>query len=382
MPTEVFTDGACSGNPGPGGWAWAVEDGRFAAGPAEDTTNQRMELAAALEAVRAIDGPMVVVSDSTYVVKCFTDGWWKGWLKRGWVNSAKKPVANRDLWEPLIELVRERGDVEFRWVKGHSGHPMNDLADGLAVEAGRTQRPRSGSQLPALADLEEDTRRGPGSSAHLDDRSAHLDQGAGGRGPARTVSDPIEDGRSIERRSSRARRADGRVPPGYLVGVFGLRPRELGGFERTAHHDRVAELLSGHLAAMAQIEPDLTVLSGCRLGVEMIGAEAAARLGLRWVAVLPYPDPQAVWPARLQQDFERLLDQADSALVLERRSPRDRAAAGAALARRDGWFAKTLDEAIVVHDGRDRATAALIGRFDRALSAGLTVLEIDPVDPE
>jgi ribonuclease HI len=134
---EVWTDGACSGNPGPGGWAWATKDGRQASGGEPATTNQRMEIRAALEAVTTLDGLLVVVSDSTYVVNCFRDGWWRGWLSRGWVNSAKKPVANRDLWEPLVTAVRDRGDVTFRWVKGHSGDPMNDLVDRLAVDAGR-----------------------------------------------------------------------------------------------------------------------------------------------------------------------------------------------------------------------------------------------------
>lgn len=131
---EVWTDGACSGNPGPGGWAWATRDGRRASGGENPTTNQRMEIRAALEAVRALDGPLVVVSDSTYVVNCFRDQWWKGWIARGWVTSARKPVVSRDLWEPLVELVNERGDVSFRWVKGHSGDEMNDLVDQLAVE--------------------------------------------------------------------------------------------------------------------------------------------------------------------------------------------------------------------------------------------------------
>ena len=134
---EVWTDGACSGNPGPGGWAWATQDGRQDSGGEARTTNQRMEIRAALEAVRALPGPLVVVSDSTYVVNCFRDGWWKGWLARGWTTSAKKPVVSRDLWEPLITLVTERGDVSFRWVKGHSGDPMNDLVDALAVEQSR-----------------------------------------------------------------------------------------------------------------------------------------------------------------------------------------------------------------------------------------------------
>jgi ribonuclease HI len=146
QPIVVYTDGACLGNPGPGGWAWAIPEGASASGAEARSTNQRMEITAVLEALRALagrPGPVQVVSDSTYVVNCFRQGWWKGWLQRGWVNSARKPVANRDLWEPLVEVVRRRGDVSFRWVKGHSGNRMNDLVDGLAVEAARTQRGRS-----------------------------------------------------------------------------------------------------------------------------------------------------------------------------------------------------------------------------------------------
>jgi ribonuclease HI len=103
-----------------------------------------MEITAAYEAVRAHPGPLEVVSDSTYVVNCFRDRWWEGWIRRGWMNSARKPVANRDLWEPFVELVLARGDVTFRWVKGHAGHAMNELADKLAVEAAQTQQSRSG----------------------------------------------------------------------------------------------------------------------------------------------------------------------------------------------------------------------------------------------
>lgn len=138
----IYTDGACSGNPGPGGWAWAVSPTGMprASGAENPSTNQRMEVMAAFEAVRAFADdprPILIVSDSTYVVKCFTDGWWKGWLARGWRNSQRQPVANRDLWEPFIELVNTRGGVEFSWVKGHSGDPMNDLVDSLAVEHAR-----------------------------------------------------------------------------------------------------------------------------------------------------------------------------------------------------------------------------------------------------
>ena len=140
----VYTDGACLGNPGPGGWAWVVPDGPFGSGCDGKTTNQRMELTAALEAVRAFDCPLLVVSDSTYVVHCFRDGWWENWLRRGWLNKARKPVANRDLWEPLIDAYRARDDVNFQWVKGHSGDRWNDEADRLAMEAASDQVERRG----------------------------------------------------------------------------------------------------------------------------------------------------------------------------------------------------------------------------------------------
>ena len=106
-----------------------------------------MELAAALDAVRSIDGAVEVVSDSAYVVNCFRQGWWKGWLARGWINTKKKPVANRDLWEPLVDLYRSR-PISFRWVKGHGGNKWNDLADRLAVHASLTQEGVEGKGPP------------------------------------------------------------------------------------------------------------------------------------------------------------------------------------------------------------------------------------------
>jgi ribonuclease HI len=102
-----------------------------------------MELTAVLEAAKALDGPLEVVSDSTYVINCFRDRWWELWLQNNWTNSQKKPVANRDLWEPLIKLVRQHG-ITFCWVRGHSGDPMNELVDQLAREAARTQQRRQG----------------------------------------------------------------------------------------------------------------------------------------------------------------------------------------------------------------------------------------------
>ncbi len=143
-PTVVYTDGSCLGNPGPGGWAWAVPDGPFASGAEPRTTNQRMEITASLEALRTLTAPVPggrsrsidVVSDSTYVVNCFRQGWWKAWRTRGWRNSQGKPVANRDLWEPLLELALAPDVVvTFRWVKGHSGDRWNDAVDELATTA-------------------------------------------------------------------------------------------------------------------------------------------------------------------------------------------------------------------------------------------------------
>jgi ribonuclease HI len=152
----VYTDGACLGNPGPGGWAWARVDGAFAAGHEGTSTNQRMEITAAFEAVKEHPGPLEVFSDSTYVVNCFRDGWYRGWIARGWRNSAKKPVANRDLWEPFIALYlsRPEGEVAFRWVKGHGDDPMNELVDLLAWDAALEQRPRRGDRI-ALSDLDD-----------------------------------------------------------------------------------------------------------------------------------------------------------------------------------------------------------------------------------
>ena len=143
----VYTDGACRGNPGPGGWAWALDEDRFASGFDVDTTNQRMEILAAYQAVRSLDGLLEVRSDSTYVVNCFVKQWHRGWHSRGWLNSQKQPVANRDLWEPFIDLVLGRGDVRFTWVKGHSTDTMNQLVDRLAVEASRGGEGRTGGDF-------------------------------------------------------------------------------------------------------------------------------------------------------------------------------------------------------------------------------------------
>ena len=160
VTTTIYTDGSCLGNPGPGGWAWAVPDGKCASGAEPSTTNQRMEILAAHEALRSHpEGDVLIVSDSTYVVKCFNDRWWAGWQRRGWKNSQGKPVANRDLWEPMIEAVAaDHRTVRFQWVKGHSGDRWNDVVDELATEAARSRvgRPdpdRQAEETSAPTDL-------------------------------------------------------------------------------------------------------------------------------------------------------------------------------------------------------------------------------------
>jgi ribonuclease HI len=149
----VYTDGACIRNPGKGGWAWALTEQCYESGFHPETTNQRMELTAALEALRTLKGPVRVVSDSTYLVNCFRDRWYAGWRVRGWRNSKGEPVANQDLWRPLVELVVEgRRQVEFRWVKGHASDPMNTFVDRLANDAARAQRAAAGSALPPVGE--------------------------------------------------------------------------------------------------------------------------------------------------------------------------------------------------------------------------------------
>jgi ribonuclease HI len=139
--TTVYTDGACHGNPGPGGWAWAIPGQRGRSGYAPRTTNQRMEIQAALDAIQAVPGPLLVVSDSTYVVNCITHRWYAGWLRKGWRNVAGRPVANQDLWRPFVTLITaDPQQYRFRWVKGHSADPFNQLVDTLATEACLAQK--------------------------------------------------------------------------------------------------------------------------------------------------------------------------------------------------------------------------------------------------
>lgn len=139
----VVTDGACSGNgtkSAIGGWAALIFDGeteiQALSGGEKPSTNNRMELRAAIEGLRALpSGSRVeLVTDSSYVAKAFTDNWIAGWIRRGWKKGDGKPVANAEIWRELIAEV-ERHEVRFTWVRGHNGHPRNERADELAVAA-------------------------------------------------------------------------------------------------------------------------------------------------------------------------------------------------------------------------------------------------------
>ena len=155
---EIYTDGACSGNPGPGGWGAILEwngtekelsgggavlryrfDGKVyekeLSGGDASTTNNRMELTAFIEALRQLKEPCEVrlCSDSQYVINGLEKGWAKGWRKRGWKKADKSPALNPDLWAPLLEE-SEKHVIHYHWLKGHAGHPENERCDRLAVE--------------------------------------------------------------------------------------------------------------------------------------------------------------------------------------------------------------------------------------------------------
>ena len=134
---KIFTDGACSGNPGPGGWGAILRYGEHEkeiSGGESQTTNNRMELTAVITALAALKEPcrVVLTTDSQYVVNSVTKGWLFGWEKKNWIKEKSKPVPNADLWKQLLPLIRKH-EVECVWVRGHNGHPENERCDELAV---------------------------------------------------------------------------------------------------------------------------------------------------------------------------------------------------------------------------------------------------------
>ena len=138
MSIEIYTDGACSGNPGPGGWGailrWNGHEKELSGGEGE-TTNNRMEMMAVIKGLEALkkNSTVTLYTDSKYVQQG-VDEWLEGWKARGWKSASKKPVKNQDLWEQIDSLIQQHS-VEFIWVKGHSGHEFNERVDKLAVAA-------------------------------------------------------------------------------------------------------------------------------------------------------------------------------------------------------------------------------------------------------
>ena len=135
MKVEIFCDGACSGNPGPGGYGAILRYSgheKELSGGERETTNNRMELGGAIAALESLKRPcrVVLTTDSQYLVKGMTE-WLAGWVKKGWINSRKEPVLNRDLWERLLALANVHS-IEWVWVRGHDGHPENERCDELA----------------------------------------------------------------------------------------------------------------------------------------------------------------------------------------------------------------------------------------------------------
>ena len=138
MSIEIYTDGACSGNPGPGGWGailcWNGHEKELSGGESE-TTNNRMEMMAVIKGLGALKKPstLTLYTDSKYVLQGATE-WLEGWKAKGWKSASKKPVKNQDLWQEIDSLIKKHS-VKFIWVKGHAGHEMNERVDKLAVAA-------------------------------------------------------------------------------------------------------------------------------------------------------------------------------------------------------------------------------------------------------
>lgn len=249
-----------------------------------------MEVQAVLEALRALDGDVLVVSDSTYVVNCFQDRWYDGWIRRGWKNSARKPVANRDLWEPLIELYKSReAEIDFEWVKGHSGNELNDQADELA-RAGVAQV--RGEAAPA------------GETSDLP-----AEPGSGGTSAAEW-------------------------PAAKAVWVVGATDLDR---EQRRELDR-------QIKAMNPAQDIL--VSGLRRGTELEAGATALERGIPLAVVLPFADPARSWPSQDRERFDQILGRAEWVVTLDG----DPAKPGVAVSSRNDWMQASVLGAVVVGD--------------------------------
>lgn len=340
---RVYTDGACSGNPGPGGWGWASSFDHHDSGGDLATTNNKMELMAVLRAIEANPGPLTVVMDSTYV-KDGLERWSVNWIRNGWMTKAKEPVKNREIWEPLIAARDARGDeIDFEWVKGHSGDPMNDFVDELAVAQ----------------------------------RDKHRELAGGASAPS-SGGGKLAELPPAEQRAERRRR-DPRIPDGHLLLVVGHTPDRLGGWEANPIADAVRAQLVEVIGAMASMEPSLKVLTGVRPGAELLAAEAAIRADVPYVAVVAFPDQDRNLSTASRARYADLVGRAHEVVALERKRPSDRDDFIKAMRRRDVWLSTVADEAILVWDEVDDRFDRLYADLDVRLGANLTVLHPPPL---
>lgn len=336
---RVYTDGACSGNPGPGGWAWASSRSHVGSGGEPATTNNKMELTAVLRAIEDNPGRSLhLVMDSTYV-KDGLQKWSVSWIKNGWLTKDRQPVKNREIWEPLIAARDARAhELTFEWVKGHSGDPMNDLVDELAVIERDAFRVQVGPTPGAL--------------------------GGGGK---------LSDLPASEQRAERRRR-DGRIPDGHLLLVVGLGPDQLGGWDQNPMADDVRRRLTEWIDAQAQIHPDLVVLTGLRPGAEVLAAEAAIRADVPYAAVIAFPDQDRNLTQASRARFVDLKNRAVRTIAFERKSPADSDAFRKAMARRDTWLANAADQAVLIWDEQDDRLDRLHSELGRVLGDDLIVI--------
>jgi ribonuclease HI len=337
VSTTVYTDGACVGNPGPGGWAWAAPGVAYASGAQARTTNQRMELSAVLQAVRANAGDLRIISDSKYVVDCFRQGWHEQWERKGWKTAGGKPVANQDLWQPLLEAYHAHDDrIAFDWVKGHSDDPTNDIVDRLATEAARTQTGRAGTWPPTA--LGEPDR-------------------------------PSADTAPAQHRQLAS-------IPGWRLVALGLRPPALGGYDPANPvaadvRRKLAETLTG----LRTVHPDLHLLTGLALGAQQFAAEAAVVADVPYTAVLAHPHPESVWPPPAQHRYLELLAGAAAHVTLSGRQPRSRQEAAIAAGRRDRALIDAAHGALVVWDGNDRDIGENVTALNRRVPDDVWIVQ-------
>jgi ribonuclease HI/uncharacterized phage-like protein YoqJ len=338
VPTLVYTAGVREPGADVAGWAWVVPAGRFACGASSRAPRTRMQLAAIVEALRALPGQLEIVTDAPDVAATFLEDRWPAWEARGWRSRAGREIPDRDLWESLVAACRERGGPDAVQIvtmneptNRGSGYPVHHTAAELARAAAASGRSWSGDEVPEAV----------------------------------TAGPVVEHG-------------SGNHLTGFPLGVFGPKPPGLGGFPPNPVLDRLRSRLAGIITTAAARHHDLRLVCGLRPGTELAAAEAAVEVGVPVDVVLPYPDPVRSWPEKSQEQFRQGLKLADRVLILQKRMPTSRHQAGLGLARKDAWVVRRLATAVLVWDGRDETFRAVHRDLQAHLGPALTV--IDPGD--